>query len=232
MSLLSLNPTPIYETKLPSTGKKVSFRPFFVKEERALLAAYESDDIPTMLATLNMVVNACMMVPTNMAIFDVEYMFLQIRAKSVEEFSRLVMKCDKCEEETTLSIDIRTAAVEGLMVDKTIKLSDTLSVRMKYPTLSDVVAIHEMNDPTQVESRAIISSIDTIFTDSQSLKVSDEPIEEIVAFIDNLTGKQFAMLKEFIENVPTVSINSDWKCPKCGHENKKTIRGIHNCFEA
>jgi hypothetical protein len=230
MSLSSLNPTPLYETKLPSTGKKVSFRPFFVKEERALLAAYESEDIPTMLTTLNMVVNACMTVPAKLAIFDIEYMFLQIRAKSVEEFSRLVMMCEGCGEETTLSIDIRTAVVENLAADKTIKLSDTLSVKMKYPTLDDVVAIHEMNDPTQVESRAIISSIDTIFTASESLKVSDEPIEDIIQFIDKLTGKQFALLKEFIQNVPTVSVNSDWTCPKCKHENKKTIRGIHNCF--
>lgn len=231
MSKLSeLNPTPIYEAKLPSTGKKVKFRPFFVKEERALLASYESEDISTMLATLNSVVNACMIVPTKMAIFDVEYMFLQIRAKSVEEYSRLVMLCGNCAEKTPLSFDLRTATVDGLTADKTIVLSEALSIKMKYPTLEDVIEIYEDKDPNKVVQRAIIASIDTIYTKSESLKVEDEPIDDIITFIDTLTSKQFTKLEDFIKSVPTVAINADWTCPKCNHKNEYTLRGINNCF--
>jgi len=231
MNLSTLNPTPIYTTTLPSTGKSVQYRPFFVKEERALLSAYESDDVVTMLATLNAVVNSCMIVPMQMAIFDVEYMFLQIRAKSVEEFSHLVMECGGCSVETQIAVDLRNAIVEGLNVDKTIVLSPVLSIKMKYPSLTDVIEIYNGTDNSKVLGHAIVASIDTIFTKDESLKIVDEPIETVNDFIDTLTGKQFAKLETFIHSIPTVSLNADWTCPKCKHKNIHTLRGVNNCFE-
>jgi hypothetical protein len=227
----TLNPTPIYECVLPSTGKKVKFRPFLVKEERALLAAQESEDVATLLATLHSVVSNCLVKKQELAVFDIEYLFLQIRAKSVEEFSKLSVECAKCNESTTINIDIRKAEVIGLTgLDKNIKLSDTLAVKMRFPTLDALAAITSANDPNKLTALTIAASIDTIFTETEALPVTEESDEKLILFLDSLTSKQYDLLETFVRSLPTVTLSVPWTCPACSGSNELKLQGINDFF--
>lgn len=230
MKLSEINPTPLYDVVIPSTQKKAQYRPFFVKEERALLAAYESEDTSVMLNTLSQVVKNCVKTEQrDFTSFDVEYLFLQIRAKSVGEFSSLIFTCGNCEKPTTMNIDLRAAAVQKLDKQKIITLSDTLSLKMKYPSIDLLVEI-ESADTDKAIKNIIIGCIETVFVGSESLQVSEEPVEEIQEFLERLTTKQYDQLENFIVNAPTVELNIDWKCPGCGHKNLTELRGINSFF--
>jgi hypothetical protein len=231
MKLSELNPTPLYDVTVPSTGKKVKFRPFFVKEERALLAAYESEDSSVMLNTLLMIVKNCI-VPEqkNLTAFDIEFLFLQIRAKSVGELSSLNFTCAGCAEKIPMNIDIRSAEVSNLGESMNLHLSESLTLKMRYPSIDDIMAIENETDEHAVSMMVISAAIETIFSGSESIDVRDEPAQELLAFIERLTAKQYAMLEEFIKNTPTVHLNIDWTCPKCKHSNQTHLKGLTSFF--
>lgn len=228
--LTQLNPTPIYECTLPSTGKKVKFRPFLVKEERALLVAQESEDVSTLLNTLSNVIKSCIIKPPTLTVFDMEYMFLQIRAKSVGEYSQLLMTCDSCSAETIINIDIRSAVVHNADIDKRIQLSPTLSIQMKFPSLEEMAEINATNDPNRIMELAVIASMAEIYTDKEAIAVDGEDPAKMVQFIDTLTGAQFRKMEDFVKNTPTVTLSANWSCPKCNHVNEYTLKGLTDFF--
>ena len=232
MKLSELNPTPLYDVTIPSTGKRASFRPFFVKEERALLAAYESENANVMLNTVVQVVENCIKpAQTSLTPFDIEYLFLQIRAKSVGEYSALLFTCGECGQQTPQNIDIRMAEVDNLgNRNLTIQLSDTISIKMRYPTVSDLIDIQEQSDPDTALQRTISACMDTVFSGQEALCVREEPVQDIINFIDTLTAKQFAVLESFVETIPTVRIDVEWECKHCRAKNDQTLRGLQNFF--
>lgn len=232
MKLSELNPTPVYEAVLPSTGERIKYRPFFVKEERALLAAQQSESVSVMLNTISSVVKNCLMreVPLLTA-FDVEFLFIHIRAKSVGEFSTLNFTCPACEKQTPLNIDIRRVGVretsrQGFIV----KLSDTISIKMRYPSIDQLLDLEAENDPDTIIQKTMACMIDIIYSGDESLSVKEEPMQEILAFLDTLTSRQYAVLQKFIDDVPTVEMPVDWDCPHCRAKNNYTLRGLESFF--
>lgn len=218
--------TPIYETTIPSTGKAVQFRPFVVREERALLMAQESENTNTMLNTLTKVVKGCLIgPPQELSTFDVEYLFIQIRIKSVDENSTLIFTCNACEEKTDINVPLKTAYVfKEPGHSTTFKLDDTLAVVMGYPSVEDLLR----NDDT---AAGVAASIKTIYKGDTVIDASAFTQDEMVEFLDTkLTGKQFEPLKKFYESIPEVRIDLKWKCPKCGHDHEQVLKGLNSFF--
>ena len=232
MKLSELNPTPVYDAILPSTGKSVKFRPFLVKEERALLAAQQSESVSVMLNTISSVVKNCLQ-EANKALtaFDVEFLFIHIRAKSVGEYSALTFTCRECDKKTPLNVDIRRVSVkETKKQDLLIKLSDTVSIKMRYPTIDQLLDIEAEKDPDTIIEKTMACMIDTIYSGDEAISVKEEPISEILAFLDTLTSKQYAELRAFIDNTPTVELPVEWDCPHCKAKNNYTLRGLESFF--
>jgi len=231
MKLSELNPTPLYDVIVPSTKQKTKFRPFFVKEERALLAAYESENVSVMLNTIASVVKNCVKVDSALTAFDVEYLFIQIRAKSVGEFSLLNFTCSSCTKQVPLNIDIRNVKVrETAKADLLIKISDTISIKMRYPTIDQLLDIEAEKDPDSIIQKTMASMIDLIYKDDEAISVREEPISEIFAFIDTLTSKQYAQLQDFVNTCPTVELEVPWDCPHCKAKNSYTLQGLESFF--
>lgn len=218
--------TPIYEDFLPSTGKALKFRPFVVREERALLMAQESEDTAIMFNTMVKVVSDCIIgnVPS-MSSFDVEYLFIKIRIKSVEDNTVLSFTCEKCEEQTVLNIPLSTVYVhkeEGHSLN--IKLGDDMAVTMAYPSVADLTK----SDDSMV---VVASAMKSIYLGDSVFDTSEFTLEELIEFIDTkMNGAQFAKLKNFFDTFPEVRIDVAWKCPSCGHDHNQTLKGINSFF--
>lgn len=233
MRLSEVNPTPMYPVVIPSTKKKAKFRPFRVKEERSLLAAQESEDLAVMLTTLKQVVENCIEPSTlveNMTSFDLEYLFTLIRSKSVGEFSELVFRCDTCEDpeaKARILLDLRKVEVHTPEnFDNNIKISDNITVTMKFPTMDELIEIQESKNPDS----AIRSGMESIYVDDDVYHVKEEPKSEIDAFMDSLSSKQYKMLEEFFENMPAVRIPVKYTCPVCKTDHNKYVKGLNNFF--
>lgn len=236
MKLSEVNITPLYPIVIPSTKKKAKYRPLLVKEERALLAAQESEDLSVMLTTLKQVVKACVepdSAVTNMTSFDLEYIFTLIRAKSVGEYSDLIFKCDDCEDEkakTKVSIDLRTVDVkfpEGK--NNKIKISDDIVIIMKYPTMEDLIDV-ESSTKADPKVEAIKACIESIYVKDDVYHTKEESEEELEAFMDSLTSRQFGLLEDWFENLPSAQIAVKYKCPVCDKQHDKVVKGLNNFF--
>lgn len=236
MRLSEVNPTPLYPITIPSTKKKAKYRPFRVKEERALLAAQESEDLAVMLTTLKQVVENCIEpsgVVENMTSFDLEYLFTFIRSKSVGEFSELVFRCDTCEDpdaKAKVQIDLRKVEVfTPEEHSNKIKLSDTITVLMKYPTMDELIEIQNSTEE-DAKQKAILSAMETIYVEDDVYHVAEETDSELKAFMDSLTSKQSKMLEEFFDTMPLVRIAVKYTCPVCKVEHNKHVKGLNNFF--
>jgi len=231
VKLSDINPVVLYEATLPSTGKKVKYRPFNVKEERALLTAQVSEDVSVMLNTLSNVISSCVEPKQGLTPFDLEYMFLQVRSKSVGEDSSLVFTCG-CGKETTVLFDIRKATVNiPKKEEMNLKLSSDMIFTMKYPLMDELTAIADEQDAEKKLILSIAASVDTVYYKETAIRVKDGDTEELIDLIINkLNGRQFDQLEKFIGAIPTVSLVVPWKCASCGKENSTTLEGIADFF--
>ena len=229
MKLSDLQPRPTYSIKLPSTGKMVKYMPFSVRDERALLVAQESDDTSTILNTLVSVIKNCCVDTLSLSTFDVEFLFMHIRAKSVGEISTLNFLCE-CEETTPVSFDITKVAVQGTNSKPIIKLNSELSVKMKYIGIDELLQIDSEDDTNKILIKTIASSIDSFIKSDEIIQVKDEPIEDIIKFLDDLPSKEFQKLRDFIDNSPTVALTVPWTCPACKKEHSTILSGINSFF--
>lgn len=196
MNLLDINPSPLYDVVVPSTKKKIKFRPFVVKEERALLAAEASEDPVVMMNTLIQIVKNCTNPEqTNLTNFDFEYLFVQIRTKSVDEFSRLAFKCDDCKDvSVNVEMDLRQTYVKFPPEGKDIKLSDELAVTMRWLSVDEIVDIETNNQPEDVKFKAVCSSIETVFYKDQTIEIDETTKSSVETFVGRLNNKQFSAL--------------------------------------
>ena len=231
MSLPKLE-TPTYELNLPSTNKKVKYRPFLVKEYKVLLTAIESstDEIVRVLYEL---IDACTFNKMNMdkiSHFDLEYLFLQIRAKSISEIAAITVNCD-CGEKIPYDLDITKAEiVRGEEVkDNKILINDTVGVEMRYPKFNEVLDIYE-NLRNDKAIDLIKNCIDAVYTPDSYQDRSSFPEEELDEFMGSFSKQQFDKLEQFFINMPKVVQHIETNCPACGTLNIVDLEGIQNFF--
>lgn len=231
--------TPVYSLTIPSLKKEVKFRPFLVKEEKALLLAQQSEDPNVMVDTLKQVIASCVTttepITEELAIFDYEYMFTQIRAKSVGEFAELVFLCDVCEDDKAkvkMSIALNNSQVEfNEAHTKKIPLYDDVGVMMKYPNLDTLVQLDSIKqgDITQLFN-VIIKCMDYVYTSDEIMYMKEQTTEEKVEFLDSLTSEQFEKLAQFFTTMPKFRQKIQYDCPVCGKHHDKILEGINYFF--
>lgn len=231
----SINVSPVYQVKIPSTGEVVNYRPYQVKEERALLAADQTEDGIVMLNTLLSVVKNCLTpTPKKLTSFDLEYLFAQIRAKSVGEIANIRVGCDAdgCEEVAIeYRYDLQNIQVvfpEGK--DTAIKLSDTLAVKMSYPSVEEAIQIEREENNETKKYLAIKSSIELIYSEDEVIDVSQESQQSLTNFVDRLLPSHYKKLEDFLESVPEVEGTLKYRCTNCRKEHNKTIKGLASFF--
>lgn len=222
---------PTYDINLPSNGKTIKIRPFLVKEEKLLLMAIESKDNENIIKTTKQVINNCVISGDidleKMPFFDVDYLFIALRAKSIGEKIETSYVCNnlvdgqKCGGIFETDIDISNCVIEkndDITMD--IKLSGKLDIKMKYPSYSLMKMITSNENNFQKKIRIIASCIDRIVSGDKIYSNKDFSKEELVAFIDGLTHEQFTKLETFVDNLPSFVIESSGVCPKCGFDHK------------
>lgn len=233
--------TPKYETKLPSTGKKIQYRPYLVKEEKMLMIALESGDQKQIIQAVKDTIYSCTLGKidaNNMPIFDMEYMFLRIRSKSVGEISKLNLKCVKCENTTKVEVNLDEIQIntENLPSNR-IQLTDTIGVVLNWPRVDLIAELSEENSgSTQSNSKlafdVIIGCIESIFDDKQSYPALEQTKEELNQFIESLNQEQFLKIQKFIEAMPKLQHNIEFDCAHCKEKNSLLIKGIQNFFSS
>ena len=225
---------PIYELTIPSTGQTVQYRPFLVKEEKILLMANEGGEASEIVRAMKQIIGNCIQNgynTDNMPLFDVEYIFLKLRSKSVNEFSEVGFRCPECDEVNRVQIDL--SGVE-ISVDDThsnkVELTNDIGLIMKYPQL-DSVNINDLeSNDVNVVFEVISSCIDSIYQGEEIHDSGDYTKQEISEFINNLTQEQFLKIQQFFDTMPKLSHTVPYKCGKCEYDEPLLLEGLQNFF--
>ena len=228
---------PTYELEVPSTDEKIKYRPFLVKEEKILLIALESGENEEIVQAVKTIVDECTFNKLNlgkMPIFDVEYIFLQIRAKSVGETSDLKLLCpDDGETYAKVEVDLTEVLVQ---VDEghtnKIELTDEMGIIMQYPNIDSMVGVG-ITDINASNMLDIISTCIEQIYDKGGEEVydsKDSTKKELVEFIEQLNTKQFAEVQKFFDTMPKLKHTVTVKNPKTKKESEVTLTGLNDFF--
>ena len=229
MSLPKLN-TPVYEAILPSTDKVIKFRPFLVKEEKVLLTAMEDGSQTALMNAIKTILKNCVqgnLDVERLPLFDIEYLFLKLRSKSIGEISEIGLKCTnmECGGVNQLSInmdEIEVTKPEGH--NRKIMISDNVGVMMSYPVM-------KTSGITEEDGMAIVKDcIEMIFTEEETHERDSFTSKELDEFIDSMDTKQFAKIKEFFDTMPKLQHTINYKCVKCGEDKEITLQGLDSFF--
>lgn len=238
---LPFNTTPTYNVTIPSTQESIKYRPFLVKEEKALLIAQHSEDQIVMIDTLKNIIKSCTLDkinPDTLATFDIEYLFTQIRAKSVGENVDLLFPCDidhgedneKAKVKITFDLTkINVEIPEGH--NKKIELFDDVGVIMKYPSINIIKQLENVNiDDIEAVFNIISSSIDIIYNGSEMFHTKEQNKKDVVEFLENLTSNQFSKIQKFFDTMPRLRQSVKYTCPVCSREHDKVLEGLDSFF--
>lgn len=231
--------TPIYELEIPSLKKKIRYRPFLVKEEKILIIALESEDSKAIANAVKNVISNCILSKgikvDDLSTFDIEYLFLNIRGKSVGETVDVLITCP--DDETTqvpMSINLDEISVEeNPKHSRDIKLDDTLTLRMKYPSMTEFIKNNfDSGDDVSVDDTfdLIISCIEQIYSEEESWTASDSTKKELLEFVEQLSSKQFKEIEKFFDTMPKLSHTIKVKNPKTGVESEVVLEGLSAFF--
>ena len=233
--------TPTHELVLPSTGKKIKYRPFLVREEKILILALESQDSKQITNAIKSTLKSCILTRgikvEELPTFDIEYIFLNIRGKSVGESVDVVITCPD-DGETKVESQIFIDEIRVQKSDKhsrDIKLDESLTLRMKYPSLNEFVQnnfdIANVDDITFDASLDIISScIDVVYNVDESWAASDCTKKELNEWLETLNSNQFKQVETFFETMPKLSHTIKVTNPKTKIESDVTLEGITSFF--
>jgi 5,10-methenyltetrahydromethanopterin hydrogenase len=227
---------PTYELEVPSTGKTLKYRPFVVKEEKLLLLALESEDEKQIEDATKTLLKNCITSRVkleDLALFDLEYIFLNIRAVSVGEVVEMLLTCED-DGETQIRYDLNLTAVEVFKPEdhsSKIMLSDEMGVIMKYPSFEEFVKVSIIGKDTSDEVIDIMGKcIDQIFDGEEVYDSSTTSKKEFVEFVENLTNKQFDDVQNFFTEMPVLKHEIKLTNPNTGVENTFVIQGLSNFF--
>jgi hypothetical protein len=235
---LPMQKTPVYKMVVPSINKEVTYRPFLVKEQKALLLAQQSEEQKTMITTLTSVLQSCVQEQIDiekLAIFDLEYMFSQIRAKSVGEVVELVLRCDTCSDEKAkvkVSVNLAELKVEKPKDhNSNIRLFEDVGVIMKYPRLDIMETIQKL-ESGDIDSvfKIMCECIDVIYAGEEVHHAHEYSKKELIEFLENLTEDQFKRIQNFFETMPKLEKKLDYTCPVCSKDQSVVVSGIDSFF--
>ena len=242
MALPKIN-TPTYDLTLPSTGKKIKYRPFLVREEKILIMALETEDMSQITNAVVEILNDCILTKgvsvSKLATFDIEYLFLNVRAKSVGETVEVNITCPddgKTSVQTEINIDsIKVKKVRGHK--NIIKLDDQYSMKLKYPSITEFIESNfesgqDGGEGSDIDKSLtmITSCIEMIYDNEESWDASDSSQKELEEFIEQLNSKQFKAIEKFFETMPKLSHKVKVTNPTTEVESEVLLEGLASFF--
>jgi len=230
--------TPTYELELPSTGKKIKYRPFLVKEEKILIIAMESEDEKQITNAIKEVISSCIITRgvkvDQLSTFDIEYLFLNIRGKSVGEEVEVMVTCpDDGVTQVPTSINLDDIKVQkGKNHSRDIKLDDDLILRMKYPSVDEFIKNNFGGQDITVDNTfdLIASCVEQVYSEEESWSAADCTKKELTQFLEQLSSKQFKEIEIFFETMPKLSHTVNVKNPNTGVDNEIVLEGLTAFF--
>ena len=233
--------TPTYELKLPSSNKKIKYRPFLVKEEKILILSLESKNQSEITNAVTDVLKKCILTKgvdvDDLPTFDIEYVFLNIRAKSIGEDIKLTVTCpDDNETKVPVTIYVDEIKVQKQRGHKTdIVLDDKMTLRMKYPSLNQFI---ENNFDTDDEPETVVDktfkivaeSMDTVFDKEDAWEAKDYSLNERIKFIEQLNSKQYKEVEKFFQTMPKLSHTIEVVNPKTNKKGSVVLEGLADFF--
>lgn len=231
MALPSIS-TPEFQTVIPSTKETITYRPFLVKEEKILLMAMEGGDENEITNAVIKILNNCILSDTeikSLATFDIEFLFMKLRGKSVGEVINLnVVHPDNsdCKHSTEVNINLDRVQVQGEISDGKIMLTDEVGVKMRYPTMDQVVGTKLTNSSEMFD--LICGCIEFIY--DQENVYQDFTQQELMDWLETLNQSQFKLISDFFEGMPKLSHKIEWTCEQCGKEDSVLVEGLQSFF--
>jgi hypothetical protein len=230
--------TPTYELELPSTGQTIKYRPFLVREEKLLVLALESEDTKQITTAIRTVIKNCIETKNikveSLPTFDIEYLFLNIRGKSVGEEIEVNIICPDDEDTTVLT----KILIDDIAVEKNpehtnqIKVDENIMMEMKYPSLDQFIKNNfDISSNSMDQSFELIAScIDKIYTNDEVWVAADVTKKELTEFLDQMNSSQFKQIEKFFESMPKLSHKLNITNPKTGVESEVVLEGLSSFF--
>lgn len=227
--------TPTYKTTIPSSKKKVEYRPFLVKEEKMLLMALESDDRDDLIRAIETIFNNCIITKDfdlkTLSSFDFEYLMLQIRTKSVGESIDLSFTHNENDCGGVNDVNVNLDKINVIFDknhDKKIMITDDIGIMMRYPGIRDINSFNLDNSEIDNIFSMFANCVDYVF-DSEKI-YNEFSKDEIISFLENLSQKQFESVVNFFQTMPKLKHEIKFKCKKCGMDVKTEVEGLQNFF--
>ena len=231
--------TPTYELELPSTGKTIQYRPFLVKEEKLLVIALESDSTKQITTAIKSVIKNCVLTKgvkiEDLPTFDIEYLFLNIRGKSVGEDIEVNIVCPD-DEETSVTVNVNLDDIQVIKSDDhtdKIKLDDNIMMQMKYPSLDQFIKNNfDISDKNVMDQsfELIASCVDKIFTEEEVWTTSDCTKKEMNDFLEQMNSSQFKEIEAFFQTMPKLSHTIKVTNPNTKVESEVVLEGLASFF--
>jgi len=241
MALPKINEHLKFTMEIPSTGKKVKYRPYLVKEEKVLLQAFESRDMKTCLEAMCDTLQHCISDKDNIKVselptFDLEYMFLKVRSKSVGETSELHIKCNECSEENPYFLDLDKVKLDYEPKSNVFAITKDIKIEMKYPNYHMIskMEISQEDESSEGEMESAIEMLSeclvAVHTEDERIDCSQQTKEEIITFISSMTSEQMKLVSDYLNKMPTLEHAINFKCKKCEADNEINLKGLADFF--
>ena len=233
--------TPTYELTLPLSKKTIKFRPFLVKEQKNLMMAMEDDNKETIERNIKQVLTNCTLTEDvnieDLPVTDIEYYFINLRARSVGEFVENKYVCTnvvdekQCGNRMEVKINLLEIQVD-VDTSKTneIQITDKIVLKMKYPKFSIIEKLSKKESAVEIAFDIMIDSVESIYDGEQYYYGNETSREEMMQFLESLSQDQFSKLEAFFENLPKINKKVDMKCSKCGFDHTMNLEGLENFF--
>ena len=233
--------TPVYDLDLPLSKKHIRFRPFLVKEQKNLLMAMEADDKETIERNIRQVLTNCTMTEgfdvDRLPVIDVEYYFINLRARSVGEIVENKYICTnevdgvQCSNKMETKFNLLDITVDiNPNAKDIIQLTDKISIKLKYPEFSLIDKLKQKETAVDIAFEVVVDSIEYIFDGEQYYHANETSKEELMQFIESLSQEQFSKLEEFFDNLPKMNRKVEMKCSKCGFDHTISMEGLESFF--
>ena len=235
MALPRVNDVLKFSIKIPSTGQTVRYRPYLVKEEKVLLQAFESRDAKACMQAMCDTIESCLDPSNNLSVsklatFDLEYLFLKIRSKSVGESSDIIIRCQECQEGNDYSVDLDSITIEVNDNDNIVDITDDIKVEMQYPTPETLMRSSLSDDESQDPLEILSDCIAAVHTAEERVDCSNESKTEVIEFLSSLTATQLKNISDHVELMPALTHDISLKCKSCGADNNLTLKGLTDFF--
>lgn len=224
---------PLYELNLVSTGEKIQYRPFLVREKKILMVASEANDPNAAYLAIKQIVNNCTFEKIdveNMALFDLQYLFMKIRSKSIGETAQFKFVCPKCSSDIVNSINFDEIKIKtDPQHNKKIMITDKIGIMMRYPNMQ-IERIMNDTKREDMDMKIIVNCIDYVFDADNIYYAKDTDPKELENLVESLTEQKFKMIENFFKTFPKLEHNIDYVCKKCGHTDSHIVRDMYGFF--